>query len=482
MKQKLFVQRIGLVGIGNVLVSLSSLLLVPILTKSLSTFDYGIWVQLTVTVSFAAGFATLGLPNAMSRFLAPATEQTEIQEGFYSLAALTAVSTLVLALILLLLRNAIAASLFGDYLPAALLLPGIVMFACLNTLFTEFFRAFQQIKKYTAINVAQGFGTIILITLVLSLGYGLSAAIMALFATYFFAFAIMAAAVVAQIGFRFPRLTHARMYLSYSLPLIPWGVSMWMVSASDRYVINWYLGPTAVAYYNPGYVLGTAIMMLIGPVAFMLTPVLAKSYDGGNHGEVRTFLSYSLKYWLILSIPIALGFSLLSKQLLIILSTATIASNGYLVTPFVAASGVLYGLYVIFVQVIALKKATRVSGIIWLTAGALNIAVNFILIPLIGIVGAAISTLLAYALTFVLTYAWVRKHSLVSVDYAFLPKCIIAAVIAAGALVVLNPYGLLHITVAAGFCAALYIGLLLLLKGLSPAELHFFRTLLRRKA
>lgn len=40
---KLFAQRVGLVGIVNLIVSLRGLILIPILTKTLGTDAYGIW-------------------------------------------------------------------------------------------------------------------------------------------------------------------------------------------------------------------------------------------------------------------------------------------------------------------------------------------------------------------------------------------------------------------------------------------------------
>ena len=45
---KLFTQRIGLIGITNLLVSLSGIILLPILTKNIPIEEYGVWVQIGV--------------------------------------------------------------------------------------------------------------------------------------------------------------------------------------------------------------------------------------------------------------------------------------------------------------------------------------------------------------------------------------------------------------------------------------------------
>lgn len=46
---RLFVKRLGLVGITNFLIALNTLLLIPILSKNLSASDYGVWIQVITT-------------------------------------------------------------------------------------------------------------------------------------------------------------------------------------------------------------------------------------------------------------------------------------------------------------------------------------------------------------------------------------------------------------------------------------------------
>ena len=80
-----FVQRIGLVGITNILISLSSLIFIPIITKSFSTAEYGMWAQVTTTVALVPNIANLGLPYTMVRFLSSEKDKTKIRGSFYSI-------------------------------------------------------------------------------------------------------------------------------------------------------------------------------------------------------------------------------------------------------------------------------------------------------------------------------------------------------------------------------------------------------------
>jgi O-antigen/teichoic acid export membrane protein len=92
-EHKLFTQRIGLIGITNLLVGLSGIILLPILTKTLPIEEYGVWVQIVVTIGLIPAVATLGLPYTMVRFLAAAKKREEIQEGFYSIAFIVLLKT-----------------------------------------------------------------------------------------------------------------------------------------------------------------------------------------------------------------------------------------------------------------------------------------------------------------------------------------------------------------------------------------------------
>ena len=117
-EHKLFTKRIGLIGITTLLVSLSGLILLPILTKNIPIEDYGIWVQISVTIGLIPAVVTLGLPYIMVRFLAAAKKREEIQEGSYSIAFIVLFRGAIASLLFFLFSKPIAASLFDNNLTA----------------------------------------------------------------------------------------------------------------------------------------------------------------------------------------------------------------------------------------------------------------------------------------------------------------------------------------------------------------------------
>ena len=75
-----------------------------------------------------------------------------------------------------------------------------------------------------------------------------------------------------------------------------------------------------------------------------------------------------------------------------------------MVVPFVALGILFWGLYTLFVQIIVLLKQTENIGKIWMFSAFLNFVGNIILIPKLGIIGAAITTLISYIISF--WYIW----------------------------------------------------------------------------
>lgn len=477
-ERKLLAQRIGLVGIVSILLELNNIILLPILTRSLPVEYYGIWVQIVVTIGLVPSLATIGLPYSLVRFLSSAKEKNEIQEIFYTIAFTIFFLDLIVSLLILYFSSQIAGLLFGNEVSIVRLLSFIVLIECLNSVFFNYFRAFGQIKKYSLFSLIRVVLNLSLSIYLLWLGYGIYGVVASLLITVSIEFLIMAFVIVSQIGIKIPLFRDLRIYLAFGIPTILGNISSWIVNSSDRYLIGIILGLAFVGYYSPGYTLGNMIYLLVSPFGFMLPAMLSKSYDEGNISEVKLVLSYSLKYFLAVAIPSAFGLTLLSQPILTIISTSDIASHGYLITPFTALSALLYGSYIIISQILVLEKETAILGAIWVLAAAMNFGLNLLLIPRLGIMGAAATTLIAYGLAFALTVHYSRKFFMFGIDLNFLYKSILASVLMSIPIMIIAPKDKLVILATISFCAALYFIILFALKGFKKEEVTFFREML----
>ena len=144
-----------------------------------------------------------------------------------------------------------------------------------------------------------------------------------------------------------------------------------------------------------------------------------------------------------MAIPATFILSILSKNLLLVLSTPEIASQGYLITPIVAIGGIFYGLYGIVTQIIVLENKTKLTGNIWIIAAVFNLVLAIILGYIFGIIGVAITTLSAYVFAFVLTSHFAFKYIRCNFYYAFISKAVSSSIIITVILLLINPHGLI---------------------------------------
>jgi O-antigen/teichoic acid export membrane protein len=164
-----------------------------------------------------------------------------------------------------------------------------------------------------------------------------------------------------------------------------------------------------------------------------------------------------------------------------ILTTQAIALHGYLITPFVAVSGLLFGFYAIISNVIILEKKTKIMGSIWIIAALINLGLNIIIVPHFGILGAAATTLTAYALAFILTVNYSSKIFSIDFNLIFIFKSIIASIVMSLLIISLHPTGILNILVTIILATIIYLILLLILGGVERRELVLLRNIFLNK-
>lgn len=477
---KLLARRIGLVAITNLLVELNSLIMLPLLTKNLPTSEYGIWVQISVTIALVPAVALLGLPYAMARFLPSARARENIQEIFYSLAAIISLFGLAASLAIFLLAKPIASALFDDRLIIVQVLSLLVLLECLISIPFAYFRSVQQIKKYSAFNVVKVFFSLLLVVYLVLSGWGILGAVIGLLISDTLMLFVMSAFVVMDLGVAVPRFKNLREYLAFGMPTVPGNLSSWVVNSSNRYVIGLLMGTTFVGYYSPGHTLGSMINMFIVPISFMLTTALSRHYDENELEKVKVILGFSLKCFLALGIPSAFGLSILSRPILEELSTPEIAAQGYMVTPFVALSVLFLGIYSVMAQIIILEKKTVITGSIWIAAAVLNLGLNCLLVPFIGILGAAVATLAAFALAFILTAHYANKSLKIHFSLSFVLKSIAASLVMSLFLLAISPAGAFELLMSIALGALVYFAVLFLLKGITIGEIYFLKELLHK--
>ncbi len=471
-----FVKDIGLVGIAQILTNVRGFILLPILTKTLGAADYGIWAQLSITINFLIPLTSLGLPNALIRFLPTSKKAQDMQEQIWSSVFFTLGVSAATGLLLLFLMNPLQ-HVIQIPPPFIIFLSSLLVIQSLNNISSGIIQAFQEAKKLSAFIILSPVADILLVSVAVLADYGLYGAVIALLCAKLFILSLLSFLVVQKVGFLIPNFSRIKEYLHFSIPAMAGSFSYRVVQVSDQYIIGAFWGILFVGYYAPAYSLGLMLNMLTLPVGMILPPLLAKLFSQNNSLEIQKYLGYTMKYMLLLVIPATFGLSLLSKQLLEILSTREISLNAYMVVPLVAISFLFFAAQGVFVQVLYLFKKTSVIGTIWFLGALLNLGSNFIFIPKFGLLGAAFTTLLAYLFVFGATWFFSSKYLSFAIEWKTLLKSVLASLLMSLAILFFRPEGLLETGVSIVLGTLLYALLLFGMKGIGKKEIEFFAKL-----
>ena len=371
MSYQKFARDVGFIGIVQVLTNLGNFLLLPIITKSLGTYDYGLWAQINITVSLISPLALMGLSMGLVRFLSSETDKKIIREAVYSILFFVTISGLLASFLLYTFAEPLATFGFKDpgatyFIQAGSLL---ILLNVIEPVSLFYFRVFRQIKKFSYLTLFEAFGKLLFILVLLKMGYGLLGVIAATLLVQGVIILIAFLTIISQIGFVIPRFTYIKEYLQFSLPLTPNALIRWVTESSDRYLVTYFLGLKSVGIYSAACSFGSLIQLFVSPLQLILLPELSKLYDENKIDEVRIYMSHSLRYFLLISIPAVFGLSALAKPLLRIFTTEDFLS-GWFVIPVIAFSGLLAGIVQIFVNTLFIVKKTKATNLYQFCCGS----------------------------------------------------------------------------------------------------------------
>ena len=128
-------------------------------------------------------------------------------------------------------------------------------------------------------------------------------------------------------------------------------------------------------------------------------------------------------------------------------------------------------------HIVYLVKKT--SWILWLLSisAALNIGLNLLLIPRLGILGAAVATLIAYAVLGILAVIISFRYLKFDLDFPFIAKSIVASVIMALAIWLLNPISITWVIISILLGVFVYFAIMFAFKGFDKKELALLKGL-----
>lgn len=193
--------------------------------------------------------------------------------------------------------------------------------------------------------------------------------------------------------------------IRFSFPLVFSSINVFIALYIDRIAIQKFLTLSDVGLYGLGYRLASVVSLLVAGFNSALSPIIFSAYrDASTPADIEKML----RVFLSLTLPVVVAVSVFAQEALWLLTTPQYYP-AWVVIPLIASALLLSSLY-IFSPGMDIAKKTRLITFINIAVAALNVILNFLLIPLLGIQGAALATLASAAFMFACYIHFGRKY------------------------------------------------------------------------
>ena len=194
--------------------------------------------------------------------------------------------------------------------------------------------------------------------------------------------------------------------LLFSLPLVPSTFLHIIINVADRIILERYVPLAVLGIYSVSYTLGTVLQIFAYSSYLAFEPIVFSKI--GKVDFSKTIIKIR-KYYLYVIFCLSFLYVLFSKEILYLMASSKF-SSGYKIIPIIILSTIFLSENYLFGTILIGIKKTKISLILNLIGAVINVIVNLLLIPIIGIYGAAISTLTSYLVMFSLFYVYLNKH------------------------------------------------------------------------
>lgn len=413
-------------ALRSVVSVIASVFIIGIITKQINAEAFGIWRTVLAYVSLITLVGGAHLYGSLIRYIKRLNEK-QVFVDLFSMSVLAGAAVCVITYSIAIAVE--SSQLFPD-IPKSLILPSSLLIGLRipGSVLKNYPRARKKIKKFEVLSFSQTVAKLSVVVVTLwytnSLVTGLWSLVLLTLMINF----------VLIIHFRssfatIPKISNVSTYLNYSLPMIPQQISTNLLHNGDKFLIIALIGPAAAGYYVIAYTISSTVEKFATIFNSTLYPRITSAWDDNSYDDIERFYSVFIKWYAIISIPAIIGLVAIAEPMIEVISTQTVANKSAVLVPILSLGFAFQGLEGPLNYVLAAAERTRTISVITVLSAIINILLNVVLIPSQGIIGAAIATLVAYAIRASLLLFYCEKVLNIDLKKIGLVKPICAATI-----------------------------------------------------
>ncbi|HLC55798.1 MAG TPA: flippase [Candidatus Nanoarchaeia archaeon] len=476
-----------------------------IILARMGASDYGLFSLGLAILGMISTIALLGFNTGIVRYVSyykGKRDMERVKGTIYFILKIMTITILLSMIILLIFPETISVNFFHnkDLAPILRIMAFAIPPAVLSAIFLSLLRAHHNTKDWVYSKlIFENLSKIIITIILLLLGFKIFgvviAYILSVFGTLLFSFYFVKKKIFSELKNVTSVSPPARELLNYSIPLLFNEIMVLILLWTDTFMIAYFLDVKLTGIYN--VVIPIASLMHLFPYALMylFLPVLTEVHSQDKRSIFKTLYRTITKWIFTVNLIIFSLFILISREFIniffgseytadifiifnkeipISVIALIILSTGFLVNYTTACSK----------NILIIYKKTKWIAFNMIATAIINILLNFYLIPILGIIGAAIATSVSFMIrsiintiqAFIITKIQIFRFNFVKVFFSAILSLIIIFVLKN---FFKSPEIISLILFSFAF-VALYISFLFILRTFEEEDIYILRALRKK--
>lgn len=409
------------VTISSIIIAILGYLLRLVLARNLSVEEYGLVyaiISLVTLFSIFVGFAVppVSLVKYISEFKTK-NEPEKIKKLINIIYTLHFVSAMIIGLIFIIFSKGISKNYLGSENYSNLIVLYSIFFIILPlfALLKEIFRGFQKIKYFALANISQSFFLLMFTFLFISLGYGIKSVFIAHILSVIFSLIIFYSIFIKKVfhlsnpfSFSLDRSLMKKLSV-FAFPIFLTSLFDIVYGRLDSILLSKFASLSEVGLYNAAYPTVSSAWGILSSVIIFLVPIISEISAKKEYDKIRLAVNTLYKYAFMIVLPITIIVFLFSETILNILFGSEYVAAAFALK--ILSLGILMQVLIKINNAVFIGSAnTKVMMKFLIVGSIVNIILNVVLIPRLGITGAAIALVSSFFVILLISIIALNKQ------------------------------------------------------------------------
>ncbi len=394
--------------VGNLMSKVLQMLILPIITVSLATSEYGYYDLIITTINLVSPIVTFQMIEGMFRFMFSDSKE-EKKNTVSTVTAFLVIGFIVLGVLMW----------SGNIIFPKLQYPGWIYLNYVSLIIFSYAqklaRCQQKNKEFAASGVLN---TIVMLGLqaltLIVFKMGIDGMLIANCVSYFIASFYLATVINLKewLSIKSVKMSVFRKLFKYSIPLVPNSMCWWLVSSSDRYVITFFIDAAANGIYAIAgkFAQFLTFVTSVFQLAWQESAILEADSDERDKFYTRTFNNYMR---LLMG-----GFIVVLPFIRIIMPFLLSESyrSGYIYNPVLLVGAVFSAFSQFYGSAYLVFKKTGGAFTTTVVAAVINVMIGIGFVKYIGLFAPALGTMVSFMIQWLLRTYQMREYFKVKID------------------------------------------------------------------